>query len=211
MHRGRNKRYSFQIDLHHGSSTLQFLQFWNQNVVNILFLVVKSLEVISGFISKLMKKISRWRHYWNIWHLSVKTKISPLLGCPQGSLGCQKMRHYPLNLDLEVWCSNIQTKLEKKGNSTKNQSFFMGSGGFFEVKVAWKYKFLTPVLFFFVFLLELGDWLECCFAVFAIPPGDLSSSSSIVSNTSSRSLDESSSSMESPRFFERCQSRKIKI
>ena len=50
-----------------------------------------------------------------------------------------------------------------------------------------------------------------CFAVFARPPGDLSSSSSIVSNTSSRSLDESSSSMESPRFFERCQSRKIKI
>ena len=37
--------------------------FWNQNVVNILFLVVKSLEVISGFISKLMKKNSRLRHY----------------------------------------------------------------------------------------------------------------------------------------------------
>ena len=34
-----------------------FLQFWNQNVVNILFLAVKSLEVISGFISKLMKKL----------------------------------------------------------------------------------------------------------------------------------------------------------
>ena len=30
---------------------------WNQNVVNILFLVVKSLKVTSGFISKLMKKI----------------------------------------------------------------------------------------------------------------------------------------------------------
>ena len=56
-HRGRNQRYSFQIDLDHGSSTLNFLQFWNQNVVNTLFLVVKSLEVTSGFISKLMKKI----------------------------------------------------------------------------------------------------------------------------------------------------------
>ena len=32
------------------------------NVVNILFLVVKSLELTSGFISKLMKKIARWRH-----------------------------------------------------------------------------------------------------------------------------------------------------
>ena len=39
-----------------GSSTLQFLQFWNQNVVNILFLVIKSLKVTSGFNSKLMKK-----------------------------------------------------------------------------------------------------------------------------------------------------------
>ena len=130
-HRGRNQRYSFQIDLDHGSSTLQFLQFWNQNVVNILFLVVKSLEVTSGFISKLMKKNSRWRHHWNIWHLSVKTKISPLFGRPQGSQGCQKMRHYPLNLDLEVWRSNIQPKLNKLRNSTKNQSFLMASGVFF--------------------------------------------------------------------------------
>jgi hypothetical protein len=57
LHRGRNQRYSFQIDLDYGSSTLQFLQFWNQNVVNILFLVVKSLKVTSGFNSKLMKKV----------------------------------------------------------------------------------------------------------------------------------------------------------
>ena len=99
--------------LPYGSSTLQFLQFWNQNVVNILFLVLESLEVISGFISKLMKKFSRWRHHWNIWHLSLKTKISPLLGRPQGPQGCQKMGHYPLNLDLEVWCSNIAPKLNK--------------------------------------------------------------------------------------------------
>ena len=57
LHRGRNQRYSFQIDLDYGSSTLEFLQFWNQNVVNILFLVVNSLKVTSGFNSKLMKKI----------------------------------------------------------------------------------------------------------------------------------------------------------
>ena len=129
-HRGRNQRYSFQIDLDYCSSTLKFLQFWNQNVVNILFLVVKSLKVTSGFNSKLMKKNSRWRHHWNIWHLSVKTKISPLLGRPQGSQGCQKMHHYPLKLDLKVWCSNIQPKLKKLWNSTKNQSFLMASRGF---------------------------------------------------------------------------------
>ena len=57
VHRGRNQKYSFQIDLDHGSNNLQCLQFWNQNALNILFLVVKSLEVTSGFLSKLKKKI----------------------------------------------------------------------------------------------------------------------------------------------------------
>ena len=109
-HRGRNQRYSFQIDLDYVSSTIQFLQFWNQNVVNIILLVVKSLKVKSGFNSKLIEKISRWRHHWNIRNLCVKLKISPLLGRPQESQGCQKMRHYPLNLDLMVWCSNVKPK-----------------------------------------------------------------------------------------------------
>ena len=36
-----------------------------------------------------------------------------LLGRPQRPQGCQKMRHYPLNLDLEVWCSNIEPKLNE--------------------------------------------------------------------------------------------------
>jgi hypothetical protein len=61
-HRGRNQRYFFQIELGHGSSTLQFLKYWYQNFVNILFFVVKSQEVTSGYISKLIKKIARWRH-----------------------------------------------------------------------------------------------------------------------------------------------------
>ena len=54
------------------------MQFWNQNGVNILFLVVKSIVVTSSFTFKLMKKIARWHRCWNIWHLSLKTKISPL-------------------------------------------------------------------------------------------------------------------------------------
>ena len=66
---------------------------------------------------------------WNIWHLIVKTKISPLFGCPQGPQGCQKMGYYPLKSDLEIWCSNIQPKFQKLWNSTKNQSLFMASGG----------------------------------------------------------------------------------
>ena len=112
-HRGRNQRYSFQIDLDHGSSTLQFLQFWYQNGVNYLFLIVKSIEVTSGFISKVMKKIARWRHHWNIWHLIVKTKISLLVVRYQGCNGCQKNWQNLSNLNLEVYCANIQPNLTK--------------------------------------------------------------------------------------------------
>ena len=36
-----------------------------------------------------------------------------LLGRPQGPKGCQKMHHYPLNLDLEDWCSNIEPNLNE--------------------------------------------------------------------------------------------------
>ena len=36
-----------------------FLQFWYQNGVNYLFLMVKSIKVISGFISRVTKKTAR--------------------------------------------------------------------------------------------------------------------------------------------------------
>ena len=39
-----------------------FYNFGYQNGVNYLFLIVKSIEVTSGFISKVMKKIPRWHH-----------------------------------------------------------------------------------------------------------------------------------------------------
>ena len=125
-HRRRNQGYYFQIDLGHGSSTLQFLQFWNQNIVNILFLVVKSLKVTPGFISKLTKKNSRWRHNWNIWHLSVKTKIFLLAVCYQGFNGCQKNLK---NSGLEFYFANIQPKLQKLWSFTRNHSFLMTFGG----------------------------------------------------------------------------------
>ena len=59
-------------------TTWQFLQFLYQNGVNILFLLVKPIEMKSGFTLKLMKKFARWRCgcCWNIWHLNLKTKIS---------------------------------------------------------------------------------------------------------------------------------------
>ena len=70
------------------SSTLQFLLSGYQNGVNCHYLIVKSIEVTSVFISKGMKKVARWRHHWNIWHLTIKTKISPLVVCYQGLQCC---------------------------------------------------------------------------------------------------------------------------
>ena len=43
-----------------------------------------------------------------------------LLGRPQRPQGCQKMRHYPLNLDLEVWCSNIEPKLNEHQKTSRS-------------------------------------------------------------------------------------------
>ena len=43
-----------------------------------------------------------------------KILLKWLFGGPQGLQGCQKMCNYTLNLDLEVWCSNIQSKLIKE-------------------------------------------------------------------------------------------------
>ena len=137
LHRGRNQRYSFQIGLDHGSSTLQFLQFCNQNVVNTLFWEINSLEVTLGFISKLMKKFARWRCCWNIWHLSLKTKISPLIVRYQESNEYQKNRQDLRNSDLEVCFANIQPKLKNLRSSTKNQSFFTVSGGFLKFIQYW--------------------------------------------------------------------------
>ena len=130
IHIRRFKECFNHIHILIGSTTLQFLQFWYKNGVNILFLVVKSIKVTSGFILKLMKKIARWRCCWNIWHLSLKTKISLLVVRYQESNRCQKNRQDLRNLDLEVYCANIQPKLKKLRSSIKNQCFLMASGGF---------------------------------------------------------------------------------
>ena len=136
-HIRRFQEYFNQINILINSSTLQFLQFWYQNGVDYLFLIIKSIKVTSGFNSKVMKKNARWRHHWNIWHLIVKTKIYPLVVSYQGSNGCQKNRQNLRNLDLEVYCANIQPNLTKLWISTKNQSLLMSSGGFLKFLQYW--------------------------------------------------------------------------
>lgn len=43
-----------------------------------------------------------------------------LLGRPQRPQGCQKVRHHPPNLDLEVWCSNIEPKLNEHQKTSRS-------------------------------------------------------------------------------------------
>ena len=47
-----------------------------------------------------------------------------LLMCPQGSKGCQKMPQNPLNLNLEVWCANMEPKLHNLWKTVKKTWFF---------------------------------------------------------------------------------------
>ena len=56
IHIRRFQEYFNHINIFISSTTLQFLQYWYQNGVNYLFLIEKSIEVTSGFISKVMKK-----------------------------------------------------------------------------------------------------------------------------------------------------------
>jgi hypothetical protein len=127
-----------------------FIFYWQyQNGVNVLFLVLKPIEVTSGFILRLTKKIVRWRCCRNIWHLSLKTKISPLVVCYQEPNGCQKNQKDLRNSDLEVYCANIQPTLKILRSSTKNQSFLMASGGFLKFTQYWlNISALTQQIYF---------------------------------------------------------------
>ena len=144
-------------------TTLQFLQFWYQNGVNILFLIVKPIEVTPGFILKVMKKFARWRRCWNIWNLSLKPKISLLVVRCHEFNEYQKNRQDLRNSDLEVFCINIQPKLKNLKNSNKNQSFFMVSRGSFKFIQYWlNIRALTFICrFFFDFVTPLAAIWVC--------------------------------------------------
>ena len=61
----------------------------------------------------------------------IKKKFIPLLTLTQGSQWCQKMHQDPLNLNLEVWCANIEPKLHNLQKTVKiakkiiNETFFL--------------------------------------------------------------------------------------
>ena len=86
------------------------------------------INVTSGFNLRRMKKNPRMELIsWRI-KTTLKTLISPLLMCPQGSQGsqgCQKMRQDLSNWDLEVWCANMESKLHKIWKTVRKHVFLM--------------------------------------------------------------------------------------
>ena len=52
----------------------------------------------------------------------LKTNTKTL--CPQGSQGCQKKRHYPLNKLMEVRCAKIEPKMQKIFKTVRKHFFF---------------------------------------------------------------------------------------
>ena len=66
------------------SVPIQFLQFWYQNGLTILFVILKSIEVTSGLTLIIMKKIARWHPPRNIWNSD--------LYATKGLMGVKRMK-----------------------------------------------------------------------------------------------------------------------
>ena len=58
------------------------------------------------------EKSARRRHRHIIIKTNLEILVSPLLTCPQGSQGGQKICQDPLNMPVEVWCAKIAPKLK---------------------------------------------------------------------------------------------------
>ena len=72
----------------------------------------------------LVEKNCRGRHHSEILKTNTKTLIYSIWIQPQGSLGCQRVRHGPLNMLFEVWRANIAPKMKKIWKSQRKQGFF---------------------------------------------------------------------------------------
>ena len=88
---------------------------YNKILSTLAFISVKSLNVISSFNLKRMKKIVRWHCGTKISKTNLKAIISPLLSCPQG---CQ------LKTTLVSWSNKIQPKLNKIQKAFRKKGFF---------------------------------------------------------------------------------------
>ena len=122
-HTGLMSSNSFQITTLTACINLKIQPLWLWKVILSLFIHVKSIKVISGFNLRKWKKSARWLCHTEKSKTNLKKLISPLLTRPQGPQGCQKMRHHPLNKLMEVWCANIEPKLQKVWKTVRKQAF----------------------------------------------------------------------------------------
>ena len=71
-------------------------------------------------------KNCRWCHHQRISKRNVKQVISPLGGHSWGLYGYQKKQKSSRKLNLFVWCSTFQSKLNKHWKTTIKSSFLKG-------------------------------------------------------------------------------------
>ena len=88
------------------------------------FLMTLVIKLTLGNIFIKSEKSTRRRHRHKTIKTNLKTLVSQLLIRPQGSHGCQKMRHNPLNMPVEVWCAKIAPKLNNIRKCLRKQAFF---------------------------------------------------------------------------------------
>ena len=103
---------SFQNYAFKGWISLETMKLWLLVLTKTLFLMTLVIKLTLGNIFIKSEKSTRRRHRHKTIKTNLKTLVSPLLIRPQGSHGCQKMRHDPLNMPVEVWCAKIAPKLK---------------------------------------------------------------------------------------------------
>ena len=122
-HTGLIGSRSFQNYAFKGWFSLETMKLWLLVLTKTLFLMTLVIKLTLGNIFIKSEKSTRRRHRHKTIKTNLKTLVSPLLICPQRSHGCQKMRHDPLNMPVEVWCAKIAPKLKNIRKSPRKQGF----------------------------------------------------------------------------------------
>jgi hypothetical protein len=76
-----------------------------------------------NLILNYLKKVIRGATIQENLKTNTKTMISSKRTRPQEPQGCQKKCYYLLNKLMEVWCTNIESKLKKVGKTVRKQAF----------------------------------------------------------------------------------------
>ena len=109
-----------------------YLTIWNSNIHNII-----SIDITSGKILALQKKVTMWRYYSEFLKSNTKSNISPLRMRSQGCPGFQNFWNFVLKMNLLVCSAKIQLKLSKLPKYGQKQRFFRSFFAFFAFFQFW--------------------------------------------------------------------------